>query len=136
MSQSINRRSRKEEESIFGPPLAYYKDQKHSPSMKLSIAGILIALICGVDFLLATNILIYVRTMNPDSTKDIFVHSAKVVLCMLMIWISYRAMVWYVDKFQIKDSLKQNKLYNRIATDVIELESLLTNTDTGARRVD
>ena len=128
-----------EEVSVFGPPFAYYKDrtERESPSLKLFFAGFLITVVCALDFLLATNILIYVRTMNPNDTRDIFVHSAIVVLSLLLIWVSYKFLCWYIAKFQITDTLKEHKIYKKIANDVIELENLLTSSSSAPdRRLD
>lgn len=114
-----------DEVKAFGPPFAYYKDKKHGPSVKLFLAGVLLTLVCILDFLLATNILIYVRTMNPDSTREIFIHTLVILLSLMAIWLLYRLLVWYVMKYQINDHIKGNKLYQRIRNDAIELENLL-----------
>lgn len=125
---------RTEEEKLFGPPFAYYKKKKAPLNFNLVIAGVVFVIVAATDFLLATNIVIYVRTLNPNSTKDAVRHTAVVLMSLALIWVTYRFSVWYVKKFKIKDSLKQNKLYQRIANEVIEMENLLENPGENDKR--
>lgn len=118
---------RTEEEKLFGRPYAYYKKKKTSINSKLFLAGVVVVLVAAIDFLLATNILIYIRTIEPGSTKDAARHTAVILMSVGLMWITYRFLVWYVKKFKIKDSLRHNKLYQRVANEVIELENLLGN---------
>jgi len=124
---------RTEEEKVFGAPFAYYKKKKTSVNAKLVIASLVVVGVAAIDFLLATNILIFVRTIDPESTSDTFRHAAIVIMSIALIWVTYRFLVWYVKKFKIKDSLKQNKIYQRIANEVIEMENLLTSEDPDKR---
>lgn len=125
---------RTEEEKLFGPPFAYYKKKKTPLNFNLVIAGVVFVIVAATDILLATNIVIYVRTLNPNSTKDAVRHTAVVLMSLALIWVTYRFSVWYVKKFKIKDSLKQNKLYQRIANEVIEMENLLENPGENDKR--
>lgn len=121
----------KAEEQLFGRPYAYTKKRKAGVSFTLFFAGLIVVLIAIIDFLLATNIIIWVRTLDTTNTKDVFQHSAVVCISVLMIWLTYRFLVWYVLKFHIKETIQNNKLYQRIANDVVELENLLVNNDDG-----
>ncbi|CCH42626.1 putative membrane protein [Wickerhamomyces ciferrii] len=124
------------EEQLFGRPYAYYKPEKSSVSSKLVVAALIVVVVAALDFLLATNILIYIRTIEPGSTKDAVRHTAVILMSLALIWVSYRFMVWYIKKFKIKDSMKQNKFYQRIANEVIELENLLQNPEDNDKRTD
>jgi thiol:disulfide interchange protein len=112
-------------ESAFGPPFAYYKSKRSSASPKLFIVSLIFVVFVIVDFLLATNIIIYVRSLDLDDNKEIFIHSLVVCLSVFAIWVTYKISVWITKKFKIKESLKKNKLYQKVANEVIELENLL-----------
>lgn len=113
------------EEQLFGRPFAYYKDKKEGMSLRLWGAGIVAVIICACDFLLATNIVIYMRTMNPDSKEDVASHTALIILHVALIWVTYKAYAWYVEAYGIKKQVQKTEMYQRVANEVYELESML-----------
>lgn len=129
-----HRKTEEAAENVFGPPFAYVKANKTSFSPVFFLVGVSFVVMTALDFLLLTNIVIYIRTLDVEDTTEVFKHSAVIAVSLFAIWVSYKIMVWMIKTFNIKKSIQNNKLYQKINHEVIELENLLSGEQAENKR--
>ncbi|KAH3672754.1 hypothetical protein WICMUC_004160 [Wickerhamomyces mucosus] len=125
------------EEKTFGPPFAYYKKDRQSLlSLKIIFTSLLFVLFAGIDFLFIVNIIIQIRTVDPNYYLSNAKNVILIILNISLIWSSWKLGKIFVDYIKLGDDIKNTNVYKKLETNAIELDNFLNKDYNKHERID